>query len=268
MNFPINYYGNKFNESKKFLNYNFKEYNFIAEPFCGVFGFSRAIYKNCSDDCIFIMNDINSHLIDIYNYLKDKDVNILYNNLQTIIKDFKSKCTNDFKIKKLCTDLELNSIENKFLYINAINGRHINFYDRLLKTVSYLNNFNNSILHNFLKKCIFTNLDYNDFFTKYRDYGKILFYIDPPYFDSHNMSYQKSSKEILDNNRIYDSSIIYIKIFEFIKSPVNFILVINKLELLHYLFRIFYNFEYEKRYNMSRKLAKHIVYYNIPLIKV
>ena len=78
---PFCYLGNKYLESKTKLSLymdkaiaNINDYDIIAEPFCGIYGFSRYAHL-IGFKGEYLLNDINKDLIDSLNRLKnEKDV--------------------------------------------------------------------------------------------------------------------------------------------------------------------------------------------------
>ena len=81
----IYYFGNKYNESKKYLNnFDYSKFKNICEPFGGTFGFSRYVYE-INNNIQFHINDINKILIEICEYIKNN--NDLGHKLEKYISD-------------------------------------------------------------------------------------------------------------------------------------------------------------------------------------
>jgi site-specific DNA-adenine methylase len=82
--FVINYNGNKFLETNKYLKgriNNIEEYDIIAEGCCGIFGFTRSLFsgelfeklKNSDKVPEIWLNDINNDLIDFFKVFQQED---------------------------------------------------------------------------------------------------------------------------------------------------------------------------------------------------
>lgn len=87
--FLLNYNGNKYNETKKYLsNYLNKDYDIICEPFCGIFGFSRYFIEYNQDYKGEIwLNDINKDLIDTMKILQS-DPSGLFVELENLLNKY------------------------------------------------------------------------------------------------------------------------------------------------------------------------------------
>jgi len=245
--FLLNYNGNKYREVKKFLSDEIKEMNYdiIAEPFCGIFGFSRVFYLlNENKNTKFYLNDINSDIINLYkDFQKDFDRTI--EKIEEVFEDEEYKKADDN-----ITKVEI--IKNSYILqcifkmgIGSIMCKHkgiIKIKNFKLKKLEYIE---------MLKRCEFFNLDQNDFIKHLQevkendDKKKILIYYDPPYFNSNNNDYAKYIDNIKKAEEYNDGTTMYINIFENMKNIKNIdqIITMNKIDIINYIFKEFKQYE-------------------------
>jgi site-specific DNA-adenine methylase len=242
--FLLNYDGNKFLESKKYLTEEIikhKNINYVVEPFGGIFGFSRA-FKSINENFKgkFLINDINAELIELLKEIKKdpKQVIIKLEEELLIYKDDieltrSEKISNALKI--ICR-----SFQAHFLNIQKGKTKIKNFK---LMINDYVD---------FFKQVEFFNMEATEFLkmvdTKYKK--SKLIYFDPPYFNSHNKCYNDNFK---NKNDYHDGTTIYLKIKEYYEKSNNvLIFVMNKIDIINYIYKDFFYKQYEGRYqNMS-----------------
>jgi site-specific DNA-adenine methylase len=103
---------------------------------------------------------------------------------------------------------------------------------------------------------LFTNNDYINIFNQYKDDDKAFLFIDPPYLFSDNSGY-------FPQNEKKDMTAIILDILELLKSgKCKVMLIINKLNILEYLFKDFIKGEYSKIYAITKKGMKHLIITN------
>lgn len=266
--FLLNYQGNKYAETNKYLNdYDISKYDIIAEPFCGIFGFSRCLFAlNPNFDGLFYLNDINTDLVNFFIGLKDKEKrNEIFHEIDELIDEFKNQ-----------TDNELSNYlknSNKFI-LKAIFIQNYPHLFNLQKGINKLVNFK-SVLNNydlFFEKCVFTNMKSEDFIKILPTDKKILVFYDPPYFDSSNKSYADTinqSVEIDNFNVRRDNTGFYVDIIENFKNNknVDHLMILNKIDIINYIFKDYYKSEHTKTYSNQNKGIKnrttHIIYEKI-----
>ena len=261
--FILSYNGNKYIESKKYLKNiieDNKDIQILAEPFCGIFGFSRCFYYlNDNKDILYWLNDINNDLITFYKKLKidfEGAINEVENELNKYDKNF--DMTND---------------KNKSYILNCICRNHNERFCNIDKGKTKIKNFRSKKIEYmcFLEKCEFFNMDCNDFLKLIPIEKKALIYFDPPYFNSNNKMYCDNFKEGED---YHDGTYIYLNILESFKNKNNNhkkLFVLNKIDIINYLFKEFYYLEYSGSYcntivnkinNTKKNVKKHIIYYD------
>lgn len=261
MSYPLPYHGNKYKETKYILDiFDLSDYKYIVEPFGGIFGFSRAI-SEINKKCTFLINDYDSELIKIHKYFqKTKNLKKFVTTCKNIIGSIKAKTDFEFasKIKKS----KKNDMAHIFLKKYIIHAFYVNSKKKLINS---LNNLENTIenIRDTLNRCVFYNMDYNQFINmiKKKKLKKVLFFFDPPYFDSHNFSYSYT-KNI--TKKIKDNSEMYIDILDFFEeNKYDCILVLNHIKIIDFLFQDYYISSYNKIYQKTKKETEHVIYSNI-----
>ena len=260
--FILNYNGNKYRETKKYLTEEIINYDFdyIAEPFGGIFGFSRYYYllKKDNKKLKLLINDIDTDLYLFYNSLK-KDFNKTLDNIENefnkIIKD--ENITEDHQLT-----IFLKKKESYIYNIIKLIGLSVCNCFSISKFRTKLKNFKNKETEykNLFKKCTFYNMTSLQFVDKIKHKKKLLIYFDPPYFNSHNLNYHNEFK----NKDYHDGTSIYIEILNIMKDKnINSIFVLNKIDIINYLFKDFFLKEYTGTYQNNGKNKKwHIIYNN------
>lgn len=254
--FILTYPGNKYQETKKYLNIypDFTKYKNIVEPFGGAFGFSRAIYeiekKKGIENKKYFIYDTNADLIDLYNFLKynteEENKEFLKKYNETI-----EQCEPYYKDGK-----EIKNLINKKLAENIyknIDNRFIKlcFFFNIFTTSgmckrTYKNNLNFNYLKFFeFRKLDFKNLDLDEF-----NKEDTLFYLDPPYFLECSIWYDQKTFS-LNFNKIINCMNNY-----------NSLLIINESPLTDYIFKDYYYNEYSKIYQVTKKKTTHKIYFN------
>lgn len=269
--FILNYQGNKYRESKKYLfDLDISKYEVIFEPYGGIFGFSRCMFElNPDYKGKFIINDINKDLINFFKKLKtniEKTCKTIKNKIDKIWKDCDNKDANftnklraldDYSIKLLCRGMN----NNLFMYKKGVK-KISNFLE---KKEEY---------KKFFDKITFWNLKSSDAFDKINKIDKkILIFHDPPYFNSSNTSY--FNEPISIGNKLIshpDATALYIHILNQFEKKHDNILIINFTAVIHYIFKDYEKKQFEVIYqNSSKKKNKeyqktksvHVIYSNI-----
>ena len=108
------------------------------------------------------------------------------------------------------------------------------------------------------------NLDcikFLDIIEKKKKEGKKIFtYFDPPYFNSSTDQYQSMIEA--DKDGYKDGTYIYVDIFNWFTDNKDNCMVINKIDILNYLFGEWMDFNYGGIYQGTKNIKKHIVYCN------
>jgi hypothetical protein len=277
--FILNYEGNKYQETKKHLkDYLKNDYKYIIEPFCGIFGFSRAHYELYPEaDVKYILNDINTEHISYLNYIKD---NYNKEELFKFLND--NNINDDMSLKEWAKN---NKTHLKFKFICSIargcnNGLSLLSFSKLIKKIENYESLKHTY-NKFFNKVIFYNMELNLFLETIKPIilkEKSFIFYDPPYFDSYNAYYSNmAGKDIIQEGlrnfiNFRDSSEIYISILHYCNTlKCSFVLVINSMAILKYIYKDYYIKEYPKVYqNLSyykdishKKLSYHSIYSNV-----
>lgn len=247
--FIITYQGNKYLETRKHLinDVNINNYDIICEPFCGIFGFSRAMFEKYNDfKGKIYLNDLNTSLINFLKKLKTepkKFVNDLSNELDNI--------NDDREIKKSSDDIKFVSSRSMGLY---------NKHRGMTKIKNYLEKLNDYSF--FFKHVELFNLPADKFIEQLPKDKKILIYLDPPYFNSANMSYT-----YYDNNNkkkdYPDGTDIYVDIYNLFKNNKTYdiLFLMNNLAFFNMMFNEYKLKEYEGTYQNQKNKKKHVIFY-------
>ena len=265
--FILNYQGNKYRETKKYLSgLNISKYDYICEPYGGIFGFSRVMFEiNPDFKGVFLINDTDKELIEFYKKLK--------NNLEKTV-DFYAKKINDLitqagNIDKNFTPLIRDQPDRILRFLCR---GHNSCIFNIKKSQTKLKNFKEKLTEYklFFDKCLFYNLKSCEFFEMVDQYKNKLIFCDPPYFNSSNNSYF-SEPILMDGTLIEypDNTSMYVHIKQqFDKKKEDMIFIMNFTALIHYIFLDYFKKKYSKTYgnNLKNKgiigktKADHVLY--------
>ncbi len=242
---------NEFNYINDFINNSYDDYDTIIEPFCGTSSISFNIWLKYPNKK-FILNDNNNDLIQIYNLIKNVDIDVIKNKLL----DIKTTINNDKNIfnslyKSYCESSEKDVYQN--LFFNKIQRfnriglycecKFKDFSKEQYKFFDFIKTANIEI----------SNKDWFEIFKEYSNDEKSLIFFDPPYLLSHNMFYK------FFNNNVYE--FFSINDINQYKAKIIFILEHNWIIKL-----LFKNPKkqtiYKKKYEISKKTVNHIIFSN------
>ena len=238
--------GSKQNDIKYFSHLLPLEVETVIEPFGGSFAVIKFFYKDINK-YKFHINDFDKDLYYIYTHFEE------YLQAFDIINEFYNKLEGynyekGIKIKAYIDELKINDIIKEYIKTNfIIRGNMF----KPIKNKNYDEN-ERSILINSL----FTNEDYINIFNKYKNDEKAFIFLDPPYLFSDNSGY-------FPQNENKDMTSILLDILELLKNAkCKVMLIINKLNILEYLFKDFIRDEYLKTYAVTKKKMKHLIITN------
>lgn len=261
--FLISYNGNKYLETKKyFKNVDISKYDIIAEPFCGIFGFSRAI-KELNPDFKgeFWLNDIDKKLINVFEKIKTNPDEYINDCLKKV-EEFKE----DKEMSKYFRD---NKNDYRKLIFRHLQQTIFNKEQGFKKIKNYKEKIEN--FNEFYKKVKFSSLEQKEFMESLPKNKKILVFFDPPYFDSNNSDYVGYMDYMNDKNILKDNTYFYIDILEHLKKKeFDCFLIINQISIIDYIYKDFKKNEFIKTYqntsmkkNISvKRRTNHIIYSN------
>jgi hypothetical protein len=262
--FLLSYKGNKYLETRKYWNVidiDINNYDYIIEPFAGIFGFSRVVYEHNPDfKGKFILNDINTDLVDTLKQLKDDSDEVF------------KKCDELYELYKDKTDRDITNYLNNSNVGESIKkvftGQFGGLYSAIKGQRKLINYKEKKEEYNkFFKKVELFNMDVNEFIKSIEDNKKyknkkLLYYFDPPYFDSSNIDYHNNTNGDISNNILIniDNTKLYIDILnKFKKGDSHCLMVMNKLEVINYVFNKYIHSEYNKIYQ-NQKIRNGIKY--------
>lgn len=259
--------GNKRGEYKYFKDYiinDINKYNTIIEPFCGSSAISFNLWKDGHKDKVYILNDNDKDLIEIYNLIRTENPDDIL-----------------FELNKI-----LDRISNKEIFMCEYKRKDLNIYEKLFfkkyfalrpglypsrDNERFKNGFKFSkeqlLFFDFIKNgnIIITCGEWIEIFNKFKNDKDVLFIIDPPYINSCNemynlnMGYKENINiyEYMFNNNIND-----------FKSKIIFIL--EDIWIIKILFKDNIKESYKKTYQMNnimggkggKKKTNHLIISN------
>lgn len=199
------YVGNKRQEVEHiYKNINFKDINTIVEPFCGSCALSYYIWtQNRTKNYKYILNDLDSNLIELLRIVKDEKLKEIEDELN--------------KIREEILTYEDDMIEAKKIYIEYIKQKNINAYvlankccnmrASMFPSRDFKRFFNDkkidlytALIYEFLTTADIEiyNENGNKIIAKY-DNKKTFIFLDPPYIASCNSFYSIDTKENITN---------------------------------------------------------------------
>ena len=238
--------GSKQNDIKYFSHLLPLEVETVIEPFGGSFAVIKFFYKDINK-YKFHINDFDDSLYYIYTHFEE------YLQAFDIINEFYNKLEGynyekGIKIKAYIDELKINDIIKEYIKTNFI------FRGNMFKTPKNKNYDENE--RNILINSLFTNEDYSNIFNKYKNDEKAFIFLDPPYLFSDNSGY-------FPQNENKDMTSILLDILELLKNAkCKVMLIINKLNIIEYLFKDFIRDEYLKTYAVTKKKMKHLIITN------
>ena len=270
------YCGNKRSESIDLLKIvSLDGIKNIIEPFCGSSSISYSIYvKNkelIKDNNInFYLNDNDPQTCAIYDLLKNKSIEEIENNMNSLINRVNNK--EEFKTvyseyKKTLNEhkkgdyTKIDSYKYIFVckygFLSLATFSEAKYYRKdgskpLFKVTDEQKEFINFIKSD---NVYFSYGDWYKLFEKYKDDENSLMFFDPPYLQSCNSYYDDLNCK---SQNVYEY--FYNNDISTFKSKLYFILEKNWIIMLLFGKKIIY--EYNKQYKISKKNTIHIVISN------
>lgn len=249
--FIFPYAGNKREEVEiihEFIKDKLEGIDTIIEPFCGTSAISCYLSQLYPKKYKYILNDLDSNLIELYNVMKDKDKFQKFSDeFQTILKTITNKDIY-LGITKQPT-LMAWFIKNKVCKIRpGLSPEIFNFTTNkyLLKDIGIINFLLN-------EDVTITCGDGTDIIKSKQNNSNCLFFIDPPYIMSYNLFYEAQKTNIYEFFKDND-------IGAFASSVV---LVLEDNWIIRVIFKSFIKQSYDKQYkNAQRKKTNHIIIMN------
>ena len=101
-----------------------------------------------------------------------------------------------------------------------------------------------------------TNMDYKIVLEEYKPNENVFIFLDPPYLFSDNSGYEPQQNE-------QDMTHMISYIYEYLQTcKCKVMLIINKLEILEWIFEEFIKGSYERIYQISKKKMGHLIITN------
>jgi len=255
--FIFSYVGNKRGEVEKiYENINFENITTILEPFCGSCALSYYIWSlNKDKKYKYILNDLDNDLIDLILLIQNGNIDEINNDINKLIEEIR-EIDEPLDAKKKYIDIIKNNglygfyIKNKYYSITA--GLFpINIYKKMKKT-----EIEKTPFYDFLKNANveITCGDGVKIIKKY-DNEKCFLFLDPPYLQSQNSSYDNNTGDNMDN--IYE----YLIKTDLCNLKSKTLICHENNWLFNILFKKYFygECEYSKKYNATHKKTIHIL---------
>jgi site-specific DNA-adenine methylase len=211
--FPIAYAGNKRREFKFLERYALDSCSTVIEPYCGTSAFSFLLAKKYPAKFKFVLNDIDSNLIELYKILKNETRR---KEFQTKVNDMVAGIIDKETYKNLPDGLEKWFIHRKYY------NRHVSLFPSTkalpwkpieldkAPIVKFLENENIEL----------SNIDGCKLIDENKDKDGVFMFVDPPYIEGCNNFYSENSGlnvfEYLYENKINNFTAIKILIMFFL----------------------------------------------------
>jgi site-specific DNA-adenine methylase len=242
------YAGNKRNECNDIFNYiknDIEKYNNIIEPFCGSCAFSVFMSKLYPLKFKYILNDLDTRLIELLNLSRDKValeefLIILNNNVIGL---------NKIKYKEIIkTDTLLGYVMKRLIYTITPGLFPLDYKEKVYT-------FDNLDIVKFMRteNITLSSVDGLDIVNQYKYVENTFIFLDPPYLLSNNEFY-KMKKGV----NIYE----YLTINGMNDFKSWLLLVIERNWITGYIFKDYIKEEWNKNYEMSKKKTTHIIVSN------
>jgi site-specific DNA-adenine methylase len=240
----INRLGNKETDMKHFKHLLPLDVKTVAEPFSGSFAVIKHFYKDW-EKYNFHINDTDETLFYAFQH---------YKHIQDVIYELNRVYNDDFDMRKRDFRKFFDTLELTPHVKEHIRKTHF-VRGQLWRCPKDPRNYN-PVEASILENAIITNWDYKDMFEVYKDDEDAFLFLDPPYLYSDNSNYASQIRET-------DMTQIVVDILEYLRvCKCKVMLVINKLNILSYLFSDYIKGEYEKIYQLSKKKAMHLIICN------
>ena len=237
--------GSKENDIKFFKNFLPTDSKIICEVFGGGYSIIKHHYKDI-EKYNFHINDLDKDLFYIYNHAEEMLKSYL--ELVEIYKNKFEERKERQEFKKFFEEQPMNEHIK-----NYIRNRY--FIRGNMFTYNKKENYDQNELL-ILKNSKITNLDYMKVFEMYKDDDEAFLFLDPPYLFSNNSLYSPQIDEP-------DSTKILVDILYFIKScKCKVMLIINKLNIIEWMFQEFIESEYCRTYQISKRKQIHLIITN------
>lgn len=244
--FPIARYGNKQTNIKFFEKYLPKadDITTMAEPFAGTFSVLRNKYPTvntliCADNDLRFQERLKNIFNDLDDYTKEKK------RINDII---------DEKNKRISAkDFNELLINNKYFITEDFNNKGI--VRKLTDQYDY------NELKSVYDRITWFN-DFREVLDLLKDNEKAFVFLDPPYFMSHNTTYygiklSENDQEIKDNTSFYIDILNYFK-----TSKCKIMMIVNRSEIMKYLFNDYYKDDYKITYSISKNKERLMILTN------
>lgn len=250
----LRYIGSKRTDIQYFEMYFPKKIYKVVEPFGGS-GYVSLYLFSQNNNIKCHVNDNDEDLINFFKQMKKQGQKIINACNKLIISTTKKEFEHLKKSRE--------NIRSKFkravmyLFFNKFYGFVPNMYpeNENILEIDY-NKYDT--FKKWLNNTQFTCLNYSSIFTKYKTTKNIFMFIDPPYFNSFNASYDdfkhSTTSHTVDNTQMYIDIIDY---FEIAKCKC--MLILNKNAITSRLFKNFIVGEYDKIYQTNKKHTKHLI---------
>jgi len=234
MNSPIKWRGGKRNLRKSIIPL-IPEHKCYVEPFFG----AGWVFFGKEKSKVEVINDIDKNLITFFNTVKND-----YEEFEKKLENYLISRDEFNYLKELDTKEDDLMTAYKFYYINKNSfGGDMSSFNAYYRDKPYLNDNSLKLLkktHDRLKNVWIENQDYQAIIKKY-DNKDTFFYLDPPYYNTNNGSYE------------FGKDIDFVEMRDLLKNiKGKFLLSTNENDYLKKVFKDFKISSIDVQYNMSK----------------
>jgi len=251
--FPIPFWGNKRKECNNIIEQiDFDGIETIIEPFCGSSAISCFISKLYPKRFKYILNDMDTKLIELYKIIQNEDLINKFNLNMNLQITFFNKCQNMEKRKEYYAGTSY-YFKKKYYEIRPTLCPNIENTKKLKEF-----NLRDFEIYNFLKNenVSMFNIDGLDIIESNKNDDSILMLLDPPYINTNNSTYNYSIKSY----NVYE----YFSINDICEMECKMMFILEDNWIIRMLFKkAIFSSPYQKLYEtVGKKKTQHIIIKN------
>lgn len=252
--FPIIYKGNKRNECENIINnIDFVGKKNIVECFAGSSAISFAIWRKHGNIFNYYINDIDEKLIEMYNLIKNVDVEEIEENVNRVRKEVFNETDKRGYYRKIW---ENNRDIYDYIFVNKYSTMGISYMcgENRLHSPYKLKPLQKEFIKFLQSENVFiTNNDYTKLYEEHKNNKKSIIIIDPPYVNTDKRFYKSNdcnTYTYFSNNCIS-------------KNKASTYVIVDDNWIMRIIFKNCNILSiYDKRYEIRHNKVSHIIFSN------